>query len=197
MDIVKCKRCGERLDKRTDEFVKLSSGYSHKKCEDAFQIKKNTVICQVCRQGINKLTDDFVKRNNGYVHKSCITEDEMDKLELCNYISEIFHLKSPGPANLSMIKKYHTENNYSYKSMYYALKYYFEIQHGSVEKAHERIGILPYIYDDAKKYYKKLESEQNSILINVGKQLTKEESTVVIKVAPKTKNRTINLEDLA
>lgn len=197
MGLVKCKRCGNSFDKTKEDFVKISGGYAHKLCEEQFQIKKNTVICQVCRNNINKLSDDFLKKSNGYVHRSCVAPDEADRLELCNYIAEIFHLKSPGPVNMALIKKFHTENGYSYKSMYYALKYHFEIQKGSIEKAQERIGILPYIYDDAKKYYENLTRMQNIILTNVEKQLNKQEKVLVIKEEYNRKRKKeINLEEL-
>ena len=197
MDIVKCRRCGEQIDKRIDEFVKISNGYAHKKCEEQFQIKKNTVICQICRCGINKLTDEYVKKTNGYVHKSCISTEDLDKAELNNYICQIFHLKAPGPVNLSLIKKFHTENGYSYKSMYYALKYYFEVKKGSIEKSQNRIGILPYIYDDAKKYYNNLTNVQNNVMHNIEMQLNKKESVVTVKVIPtKKKKKLIDLEGL-
>jgi len=196
MNIVKCKRCGEQIDKRVDEFVKLSSGYSHKECEEKFQIKKNTVICRICRCGINKMADDFIKRSDGYVHRSCISTDEKDKIELSNYICELFHLKAPGPVNNKLISKFHTENGYSYKSMYYTLKYHFEVKKGSVEKAQSRVGIIPYVYDEAKKYYDGLAETKNKLHNSVKKQLNQKEEVIVIKVAPKKKKRNIDLEDL-
>ena len=196
MDIVKCRRCGQQVDKRVDDYVKLSNGYAHKQCEDNFQIKKNTVICQVCRKGINKLTDEYIKKSNGYIHKSCVSSEDLDKKELNDYICEIFHLKAPGPTNSAMIKRFHEKNGYSYKSMYYALKYYFEVKKGSVEKSQNRIGILPYIYDDAKNYYSNLTNVQNKVLVNIEKQLSQEEKVVVIKKAPSRRKKDINLEDL-
>ena len=197
MGLVKCKRCGISFDRAKEDFVKVAGGYAHKSCEEQFQIKRNTVICQVCRKNINKLTDEYLKRSNGYVHKTCVPPDEADRLELCNYISELFHIKTPGPVNMALIKRFHTENGYSYKSMYYALKYYFEIQKGSIEKAQERIGILPYVYDDAKEYYEKLTRLQNNILINIEKQMSKKEKVLVVKEEQNHKKiREINLEEL-
>ena len=195
--VVKCRRCGADINRDTEEFVKISSGYAHKSCEEQFQIKRNTVICQICRQNINKLSDEYLKKSTGYIHRSCVPPEEADRLELCNYIVEIFHLKAPGPANMRLIKKFHTENGYSYKSMYYTLKYYFEIKKGSIEKSQERIGILPYVYDEAKQYYENLTRTQNLILRNVEKQLVKEEKVIVVKQNPAHKGKkVINLEDL-
>lgn len=196
MRLVKCKRCGEMINREVEEFVALSSGYAHKSCEEQFQIKKNTVTCQKCKQPINKLTDEYIKKGSGYIHKSCISTEEVEKAELNNYICEIFHLKTPGPANNNLINKFHNENGYSYKSMYYALKYYYEIKKGSVEKAQGRIGILPYIYDDAKNYYDNLTRTQNVILHNVEKQLTQKENIIIVKLPPRKKKKQIDLEGL-
>lgn len=196
MDIVKCKRCGNQIDKRIDKFVKLSSGYAHEECEQQFQIKRNTVICQICRCGVNKLTDEYEKRASGYVHTKCISSDEKDKLELYGYINELFHLKAPGPANLTLIKKFHTENGYSYKSIYYTLKYYYEVKHNSTTKAQSRIGIVPYVYDEAKEYYDNITRTQTAVLKSVEKQLSQEESIIVVKSAPHRKKKTIDLGDL-
>lgn len=196
MNIVKCKRCGEQIDKRVDEFLKLSNGYAHKACEEKFQIKKNTVICRVCHCGINKLTDKFIKRADGYVHESCVSKNDKDKAELYNYICELFHLKTPGPVNYKLISKFHDENGYSYKSMYYALKYHFEIKKGSIEKAQERVGIIPYIYDEAKKYYNNLSVTINQLSDVVEKQLNQKEEVIIIKKAPKRKKKDIDLEGL-
>lgn len=196
MNIVKCQRCNGQINKTTEEFLKISSGYVHKACEEQFQLKKNTVVCKICKGTINKLTDEYVKKNNGYIHKKCLSVDDQDKSELCNYICDIFHLKAPGPINNTLIAKFHNENGYSYKSMYYTLKYHFEVKKGSVEKAEGRIGIIPYVYDEAKRYYENLSNTQTTILNTVTKQLNQGDKIIAIKVAPKKKKKDIDLEAL-
>lgn len=196
MDIVKCQRCGKPINKKIDSFVKIYCGYAHEECEKQLQIKRNTVICQICRCNINKITDEYEKMSTGYVHKKCISADDKDRLELYDYIAQIFHLKAPGPANVNLVRKFHVEYGYSYKSIYYTLKYCYEIKRIPIDKAQNRIGIVPYVYDEAKEYYESLTKTQNKILVNVGKQLEKEENVVVIKSAPHRKKKTIDLEGL-
>jgi hypothetical protein len=65
-----------------------------------------------------------------------------------------------------------------------------------VEKAQGRIGILPYIYDDAKNYYDNLTRTQNVILHNVEKQLTQKENIIIVKLPPRKKKKQIDLEGL-
>ena len=57
------------------------------------------------------------------------------------------------PRAKRQINDYVSEYNYTYSGMLKALIYYYEIQGGDLEKAHDGIGILPYIYNDARNYY--------------------------------------------
>lgn len=51
---------------------------------------------------------------------------------------------------------FHKEKNYSYSGMYKSLKYFFEIKGNPIEKANGGIGIIPWIWDDALKYWRAL-----------------------------------------
>lgn len=196
MRLVKCQCCGKLIDRSIEQYIHKSNGYSHTLCEEEKTIKKNTVICQKCRQPLNKLTDEYIQTSAGYIHQDCITPEEWDKSRLHKYITELFGLKAPGPVNMALIKKFISNNGYTYKSIYYTLKYYYEIKHGSIEKADERIGIVPYIYEEAKQYYENLQKTQIKILNNVEKHLNMEEKTLIIKHAPNSKKKTIDLEGL-
>lgn len=49
-----------------------------------------------------------------------------------------------------------------------ALIYFYEIKGGDIEQAHDSIGILPYIYNDAKQYYFNLwTAQQKNNLKNI------------------------------
>ena len=155
------------------------------------------VKCQYCEQLINREEEGFEKINNKYYHTKCAIEVN-DRKELYDYISELFHLKAPGPVNLKLIKTYHDTNNYSYKSMLYTLKYYYEVMNGKVEKANNRIGIIPYIYDEAKTYYDNLTKTQTVIAKNIEKiekELNKETNSIIVNKKIRKKH-TIDLEEL-
>ena len=51
------------------------------------------------------------------------------------------------------IKKYMKEYGYSYEGIEYCVRYFFIIKENSIDKAQGGIGIVPYIYEDAKQYY--------------------------------------------
>lgn len=95
-----------------------------------------------------------------YAHKDCFEknskieqENEQYKIQLEEYIKNLFgYKKLPEPVK-KQIRQYTIENNYSYLGILRALKYHYEIKHGSKEKAYGRIGIVPYVYDEAHNYY--------------------------------------------
>ena len=51
------------------------------------------------------------------------------------------------------ITDYRKNYNFTYSGMLKALVWWFEVKKNSVEAANGGIGILPYIYNDAKTYY--------------------------------------------
>lgn len=51
------------------------------------------------------------------------------------------------------INDYKKEYNFTYSGMFKALTWWFDIQNHTIEKANGGIGILPYIYNDAKTYF--------------------------------------------
>lgn len=66
------------------------------------------------------------------------------------------------------INQYITDYQYTYTGMLQSLVYYYEIKKGSKDKAQGRIGIIPYIYEEAHNYYLDLWKIQQ---INDGKSL--------------------------
>lgn len=148
------------------------------------------VKCAHC--GLQGEKDKMVRFNNKNYHELCVQE-EKDKKELCDYIVKIFGLKAPGPRNYALIKKYKEENGYSYRSMLYSLKFFYEVQNNTTDKSHESIGIIPYIYEDAKKYYGNLAHKKTNLAETINKQA--EAKTVVVQRKQK-KPRQIKLIDL-
>lgn len=95
-----------------------------------------------------------------YAHEECFNrinsakqEEEKNKIKLENYIKELFNYQVLPEGVNKQINQYITENNYSYAGILKALKYFYEIKHGSKEKAYGRIGIVPFVYQDAHNYY--------------------------------------------
>ena len=70
-----------------------------------------------------------------------------------------------------------------------ALIYHFEIQHGDIAKSNGGIGIVPYVYDEARTYYYNLwMAQQQNISKDISQYIPQIEE-VVIKQPQKKKNR--------
>lgn len=50
------------------------------------------------------------------------------------------------------------------KGIYFALKYFYDVKHGDTSKSGGSIGIVDYIYDEAKNYWENIEIRNNGIV---------------------------------
>ena len=60
--------------------------------------------------------------------------------------------KGPGPKNNAFISKFFHEGM-TYKGMNSTLIYFYDIKKNSTKGSNEGIGIIPYVYEEAKKYF--------------------------------------------
>ena len=123
---------------------------------------KAMVKCLYCGEQFdrNNPENSFVKINRRYAHKKCaeehdknLTQEEKDLNNLIDYIKEILKEDYNFIKVKKQIEEYHKNYNYSYSGMLRSLKWFYEIKNGSTDNARGGIGILPYIYNDAYKYY--------------------------------------------
>lgn len=121
------------------------------------------VKCFYCGHVFDRDKEPFMaipEKARRYAHEKCYLraaaidqadEENLKKLE--EYIKQLFDYKAlPEPVN-KQIRQYVTDYNYTYNGILKALTYHYEVKHGSKEKAYGRIGIVPYVYDDAHNYY--------------------------------------------
>lgn len=155
----RCKYCGREIDKENEEYVKTTNYYYHTSCrEDGKGIR----FCQSCKQTFTD-TDEIITYKGKKYHKDCFPEIE-DRTLLYDYCCKLWGLKSPGPVIISQAKKYRSQG-YTFRGMYYSLVYFYEVKGNDRNKVkgEETIGIIPYIYNDARKYYEGVNSKQTEI----------------------------------
>lgn len=120
------------------------------------------VKCYYCSKMFDRDKEPFVpiEGKRRYAHLLCYNramsvekENEENKQQLENYIKELFNYTSLPESVNRQIREYLIEKNYTYKGMLKSLKYFYEIKNGDKEKAYGRIGIIPYVYEDAHNYY--------------------------------------------
>lgn len=66
---------------------------------------------------------------------------------------KLFNYDYVPPRAKKQINQFVKEYNYTYSGMLKALVYFYEIKGGDCEAAHDGIGIIPFIYQDAYNYY--------------------------------------------
>ena len=121
------------------------------------------VKCYYCGHTFDRDKEPFMAipdKTRRYAHKECYLRaaaiqqaDEENQIKLENYIKELFNYKVLPEGVKRQIREYISEKNYTYSGILKALKYFYEIKHGSKEKAYGRIGIVPFVYEDAHNYY--------------------------------------------
>lgn len=146
------------------------------------------VVCKFCGEKDEKSL--MTKIDDLNFHTEVCAQGYLDRKELYETIIRIFKLKAPGPANYNLIKKY-VSMGYTYKGMTRALIYCYEIKNNPTFKANERIGIIPYVYEEAKEYYQKKEEQMKEIEKNAIKISEKGEQFILVKAEPEPERRDI------
>jgi hypothetical protein len=86
---------------------------------------------------------------------------------------------------LKQIKEYKEKRGYTYKGMTLALKYFFMVQTHSADIP--TLGIIPYVYDQAKKYWRNIEIKQK----RMEKTIKMEDKIVINLLSDQSNNQLI------
>lgn len=121
------------------------------------------VKCPYCEQKLDK--DEAITHKKRYYHEECLITWEKEKQhrkDLIEYICELYNIEVPTGIILKQIKDF--QENYKYKltGIELALKYFHETLRKPVRDG-DGIGIVPFIYEDAKKHYLMKLKVENSL----------------------------------
>lgn len=152
------------------------------------------VKCSYCSENVDK--KDTVRYKDKNFHRDCqILQQQKD--ELCEYICKLFGLKKPGALVYTQIKNYITNYSYTYVGIQKSLYYFYEIKHNSKENSHQAIGIIPYIYDEARHYFEEKFNKKEKLKQVVENQLNKEEKKIyVVKNDVIDRKEKLSLDDI-
>lgn len=170
---MKCPYCGEEISKK-DTFIKNTiqglgtRSYYHVKCHELAQTTPK----------------------NEWPNKIKQAEDKEGEIQLWAEIIYDYILKVQRiTPNFVLIKK-QLENyvspkfGYKHKGVYLSVKYFYEVKRRLGEdKSNGGIGIVPYVYDEAKDYWERKVVKDNNTIKEIEKQI-KELSKKTIKKVP-------------
>ncbi|PAD84931.1 hypothetical protein CHH57_02135 [Niallia circulans] len=112
------------------------------------------VKCPYCENQVDK--DISVAHSKRYYHKECYEEFSMQKQyrdELMNYIAEIYNIDPyTNGTILKQIKEYQDEFKFKLKGIELALRYFYHTLNNPVKDT-STIGIVPFVYEEAKRHY--------------------------------------------
>lgn len=116
------------------------------------------ITCIYCKKTFNKNEEEYIQISNSkYAHLACseleAKREKTDAEKLDDYIMKLFNYDYVPPRAKKQVNQFIKEYNYTYSGMLKALVYFYEIKGGSIEEAHDGIGIIPFIYQDAYNYY--------------------------------------------
>lgn len=133
--------------------------------------KLGLVKCPYCGKTFDRNLEEFVQINSRrFAHKICydqheshLTQEQKDLETLQNFIKKLFNTDTISVRIKKQIEDYHNNKNYTYSGIYKSLVYFYQVKGNSIEKANGGIGIVPYVYEDARNYYTAIwEAQQRS-----------------------------------
>lgn len=142
-------------------------------------MKAAYVKCLYCgerfnRNDLNIPTKQVSARR--YAHLSCwekhissMSQQERDMNDFYEYAKNLFQEDYNYILTKKLAERFIKENNYTYSGMLKSLKWYYEKEGHDISKSNGSIGIIPYIYKQAKLYYYALYQAQ---LVNAQKDAT-------------------------
>lgn len=163
--------------------------------------KENERICFYCHEYIDIETEPYcMARVNRYAHQKCYEENfKVDD----EFVDQLYGLLTEMNINYnfrmceSQRKKFLKDKGYSNEGIYLTLKYFLQVKGGDLSKSYGGIGIVPFLYDEAKIYYTELAKAQRQIKKEVKTQKQQERKKIIVKGEQKrNKKNYINLEEL-
>ena len=120
------------------------------------------VTCAICKKRFDR--DKYptvLVSSRRYAHAICAgtlskeeEQKEKDRQGLEEYIIKLFNLEHMDGKITLQIKRYLQEHpEYTYSGIRRSLEYFYEIKKNPIDKANGGIGIVPWIYEEAKRYY--------------------------------------------
>ena len=121
------------------------------------------VKCPEC--GTYNDKENTVYYNSKYYCKVCYDNkkrESQEYKELIAYICKLYQIDAPTGWMLKQIKEFKEQFNYTYRGIKSTLHYFYEIE-GNEVADNIGIGIVPFVYEEAKKFYIDKIAVRNSI----------------------------------
>lgn len=106
--------------------------------------------CPVCNNEVKEEEAIFNIKTKRYYHEKCY-QILLDRKKLSDYICELFGYKKPSVKIYQQMTSYYNKG-ISYADMLLALRYFYEVKKGDINKSQGGIGIITYVLEEAKEF---------------------------------------------
>ena len=162
---VQCRLCKVRFDTEKEPFTLIGKkSYYHQKCYNAWVEKRNDAK-------INEDEDFWKESVIDYLYRDVKMIMDFAKIE-----SQWKNFTKP-------------DRKMTPKGIYFALRYYYEVQHGDKNKALGGIGIVVSVYGDAARYWTDLENRKAGTIDAIIEQIKARENREVIPIIKKEQKK--------
>jgi len=120
--------------------------------------KLRLVKCPICELNVDRNTDSFIEKNGRYLHESCNNQQQaktQPRRDLIDYICQLHNIKAPTGYILKQIKDFEENHQFTIQGIHMTLKYFHEIEGNEVIEG-TGIGIVEYVYKNARDYFAKM-----------------------------------------
>lgn len=146
--------------------------------------------CPHCNNEVKEEDAIYNTKTKRYYHEFCYNE-LLERKQLCDYVCELFSYKKPSVRIYQQMTSYH-DKGVSYSDMLLALKYFYEIKKGDINKSQGGIGIIPYVLEEAKEFATLEKLEQDKLIA----KFEQNEQIKEIKIIKITEQRNKNKKQI-
>lgn len=161
--------------------------------------------CRICHMPIDKEKKqnvDWIMPSKGwYYHKECYdtwkaapSTDEDWILMIYDFLARDLKVKYDYFLCQAQIEKFWKTKKINPKGVYFTLKYFYEIKGNDWNKGHGGIGIVPYVFSDAKAYWIEQERKKRGFMKQLEEQTR--ERTIVKLIRKNTPREKYNLDEI-
>lgn len=147
--------------------------------------KYRKVKCAECKEDLDRNSEPFVIKSSKNYHEKCFNMFAVRKThreELIEYITHLYGENISIALINKQIKDFQDQYNYTLKGMELALRYFHDIEGNQADA--KGIGIIPFIYNDAKNYHIKMNKITKAAISMNGHAMKEIE---VIRISPNKK----------
>lgn len=163
--------------------------------QGVYNVKQN-YVCRACLNTYSNLyVNDFSYENGKVISKTPLEDlSEEDQRAACIQFAYTLFNQKLSKRSYPLFANYR-KKGYTWIGMIRALEWFYIVKRNDLSKANNSVGIIPYVYDDAQKYY----NYANGVIEGRYKSQIlpkKQEESIKVEISQRKRNNLIDLGGL-